>query len=198
MTPLNKLRATGAEEATALGASFVGSEHLFLAWLVIAEGPAREASSPSSFATELDVPKDANGRRANAGPFAVFIGVEPTAKVANPREPTVDAFGPPGPAREMRGPKPSHSDTPSLIGVTTNGVVAPLRTTTAADRDVQQSWRVEGAGLGRASCGLVAITEPEDATKDPKAGPPSLNPRREALASPTHLREYRSVPGRCL
>jgi hypothetical protein len=41
---------------------------------------------------------NANGRRANAGPFGVVIGVEPTAKVANPRDPTVDALGPHGPA----------------------------------------------------------------------------------------------------
>jgi Ca2+:H+ antiporter len=52
MTPLNKLRATGAEEATALGASFVGSEHLFLAWLVIAEGPAREAAAAAGLTAE--------------------------------------------------------------------------------------------------------------------------------------------------
>src|SRR5450755_112721 len=123
--------------------------------------PLTEASPPSSFATKLDVTYNANGRRANAGPLAVFIGVEPTAKVAKPTDQTVDALDPHGPARETRGPKPSHSDTSSLIGVTTNGVVAPLRTTTTATRDMQQSWRVEGAGLGRAGCILVALTEPE-------------------------------------
>jgi hypothetical protein len=51
-------------------------------------------------------PVNANGRRANAGPFAVFIGVEPTAKVANPQDPTVDALVGTGPHAKREGRSP--------------------------------------------------------------------------------------------
>lgn len=43
MTPLVSLRAVAAEQAAALGSTFVGSEHLFLAWLLVGAGPAHEA-----------------------------------------------------------------------------------------------------------------------------------------------------------
>lgn len=45
MTSLDRLRATAAEEAAALGSGFVGSEHLFLAWLGVATGAALEAAT---------------------------------------------------------------------------------------------------------------------------------------------------------
>lgn len=50
----DQLRATASEQAAALGSTFVGSEHLFLAWLMIGSGPAHEATvaaglTPESF-----------------------------------------------------------------------------------------------------------------------------------------------------
>jgi Ca2+:H+ antiporter len=36
------IRGVAAEQATALGSAFVGSEHLFLAWLLVGSGPAHE------------------------------------------------------------------------------------------------------------------------------------------------------------
>ena len=45
MTTLDSLRATAAEQAGALGSTFVGSEHLFLAWLLVGTGPAHEAAA---------------------------------------------------------------------------------------------------------------------------------------------------------
>jgi Ca2+:H+ antiporter len=44
MATLDLLRATAAEQATALGSTFIGSEHLFLAWLLTGAGPAHEAT----------------------------------------------------------------------------------------------------------------------------------------------------------
>ncbi|HEY4321146.1 MAG TPA: calcium/proton exchanger [Gemmatimonadales bacterium] len=44
MTTLDTLRQTATEQGTELGSTFVGSEHLFLAWLLVASGPAHEAA----------------------------------------------------------------------------------------------------------------------------------------------------------
>jgi Ca2+:H+ antiporter len=52
MTPLDRLRAKAAEEAVALGSGFVGSEHLFLAWLGTAAGPASEASAAAGLTAD--------------------------------------------------------------------------------------------------------------------------------------------------
>jgi Ca2+:H+ antiporter len=43
MTSLDSLRAAAADEAAATGSGFVGSEHLFLAWLALGAGPAFDA-----------------------------------------------------------------------------------------------------------------------------------------------------------
>jgi len=43
MTSLESLRAAAADEAAASGSGFVGSEHLFLAWLALGAGPAFDA-----------------------------------------------------------------------------------------------------------------------------------------------------------
>jgi Ca2+:H+ antiporter len=58
MTTLESIRATAAEQAVPLGSNFVGSEHLFLAWLIVGTGPAHEAVAaagltPDSFRTLL-------------------------------------------------------------------------------------------------------------------------------------------------
>jgi Ca2+:H+ antiporter len=44
MTTLDAIRATAAEQAAALGSAFIGSEHLFLAWLLVGDGPAHAAT----------------------------------------------------------------------------------------------------------------------------------------------------------
>ena len=46
------LRATATEQATALGSTFVGSEHLFLAWLMVGSGPAHEATTAAGLTAD--------------------------------------------------------------------------------------------------------------------------------------------------
>ena len=72
MTTLDHLRAAAAEEAAALGSGFIGSEHLFLAWLGSATGPAGEASAAAGLTAEaframLGVRKDPVKRGAGTG-----------------------------------------------------------------------------------------------------------------------------------
>ena len=51
MTSLDSLRAAAADEAAATGSGFVGSEHLFLAWLALGTGPAFDAAAAAPITT---------------------------------------------------------------------------------------------------------------------------------------------------
>lgn len=70
MSTLDHLRVVAAEQAAALDADFVGTEHLFLAWLVTAHGPladtcAAAGLTPDAFRTLLG---SAKARRRGPGP----------------------------------------------------------------------------------------------------------------------------------
>jgi len=52
MSTLDALRAVAGEQATATGAGFVGSEHLFLAWLMTAEGAAHATVTGAGITAE--------------------------------------------------------------------------------------------------------------------------------------------------
>ncbi len=72
MSALDQLRTVAAEQAAALDADFVGTEHLLLAWLVTARGPIADACSaagltPDTFRTLLGTAK---ARRRGPGPAA--------------------------------------------------------------------------------------------------------------------------------
>jgi len=67
---IDALRVLAAEQAEALGADFVGTEHLMLAWLMSARGSMADATSaagltPDAFRTLLETGKK---RRPRAGP----------------------------------------------------------------------------------------------------------------------------------
>ena len=47
------LRSTATEQATALGSTFVGSEHLFLAWLMVGTGPAHDTTTSAGLTADL-------------------------------------------------------------------------------------------------------------------------------------------------
>lgn len=71
MTSLDTLSAAAAEQAAALGSTFVGSEHLFLAWLLVGDGPAHTAVvaaglTPESF-RELVATRSGPPRRGAVG-----------------------------------------------------------------------------------------------------------------------------------
>jgi len=48
----DQLRTIASEQALALGSTFVGSEHLFLAWLMIGSGPAHDAATAAGLTAE--------------------------------------------------------------------------------------------------------------------------------------------------
>ena len=52
MTSVDSLRAAAADEAAATGSGFVGSEHLFLAWLGVGSGPAHDAVAGAGLTAE--------------------------------------------------------------------------------------------------------------------------------------------------
>jgi Ca2+:H+ antiporter len=72
MTSLDSLRAAAADEAAAAGSGFVGSEHLFLAWLGLGTGPAFDAVTAAgltaeSFRAMLGTRRDSAKRAAGSG-----------------------------------------------------------------------------------------------------------------------------------
>ncbi|MGD9522703.1 MAG: calcium/proton exchanger [Gemmatimonadales bacterium] len=67
MPTIDALRAAAAEQAAALSADFVGTEHLFLAWLIHARGPIADAVNaagltPDSFQAVLAKGRKGRGR----------------------------------------------------------------------------------------------------------------------------------------
>ena len=52
MPSLDALRAAAAEQAAALSSDFIGTEHLFLAWLTHARGPIVDAMSAAGLTAD--------------------------------------------------------------------------------------------------------------------------------------------------
>ena len=91
--------------------------------------------------------------------------------------------------RGTRGPKPSHSVTPSVIGDTTHGVVASLRTTTPKIVMLPQSWRPQGADSLRLGCTSLSS---DAETRGPK--PSRIRHRQcEPTSKPAHARAPRGI-----
>lgn len=73
MPSLDALRAAAAEQATALSSDFVGTEHLFLAWLANARGPIADAMSAAGLTADTFLAvlakssKRGRGRRGPTG-----------------------------------------------------------------------------------------------------------------------------------
>lgn len=73
MPSLDALRAAAAEQAAALSSDFIGTEHLFLAWLTHARGPIADAMSAAGLTAEsfrevlAKSGKRGRGRRGPAG-----------------------------------------------------------------------------------------------------------------------------------
>lgn len=68
MPTLEALRTAAAEQAAALAADFVGTEHLFLAWLANARGPIVDACSAAGLTTESFHAVLAKGRKRRGRP----------------------------------------------------------------------------------------------------------------------------------
>ena len=62
MTIPDQLRADAATLATSLEADFVGTEHLFLAWLESATGPIAEAMQSAGLTPAAPIGQDADDR----------------------------------------------------------------------------------------------------------------------------------------
>ncbi|MEO5826100.1 MAG: calcium/proton exchanger [Gemmatimonadales bacterium] len=71
MPSLESLQAAASEHAAALEADFVGTEHLFLAWLTLATGPAAEAVSTAGLTPDAFRELLASGKARRRGPAPV-------------------------------------------------------------------------------------------------------------------------------
>ncbi len=102
MPPLDDLRAAAAAEAASLGTGFVGTEHLFLAWLTTATGPLAEFVNSTGLTAEAfreivasgkvggrGAPPGAEGGVSTRAGKVLLLAVE-RATAAGREEPTPD------------------------------------------------------------------------------------------------------------